>query len=85
MKSCIRNETSSAGRRQFSLLNANSVRYSTPRSTQPSDQAAHRLDAAPVAGNARQKTRLRPAAVAIHDDGDVARDIGRASGYRWSS
>src|SRR5450755_1081551 len=31
-KSCIRMDTSSAGLRQFSLENANSVRYSTPRS-----------------------------------------------------
>src|ERR1700694_334275 len=31
-KSCIRIDTSSAGLRQFSLENANSVRYSTPRS-----------------------------------------------------
>src|SRR5438552_10437530 len=33
MNSCIRIETSSAGRRQFSLENAKSVRNSTPRST----------------------------------------------------
>src|SRR5579871_5755895 len=33
-KSCMRSATSSGGRRQFSELNANSVRYSMPRSTQ---------------------------------------------------
>jgi len=34
MNSCMRKDTSSGGRRQFSLLKANSVRYSTPRSAQ---------------------------------------------------
>src|SRR5882672_2796132 len=34
MNSCRRVETSSAGRRQFSELNANKVRYSMPRSAQ---------------------------------------------------
>src|SRR3972149_4160210 len=33
MNSCFSIDTSSAGRRQFSELNANSVRYSTPRAT----------------------------------------------------
>src|SRR5262245_8736053 len=33
-KSCFSTETSSAGRRQFSELNANRVKYSTPRSPQ---------------------------------------------------
>jgi len=33
----------------------------------------HRLGAAAVTGNARQAASLRPAAVAIHDDRDVAR------------
>ena len=30
-----------------------------------------------MAGDARQMTPLRPAAVAIHDDGDVARQTAR--------
>ena len=38
---------------------------------------AQRLDAAPMALAARQSARGGPAAVAIHDDGDVARYIGR--------
>ena len=33
--------------------------------------ATDRVRAPPMAGNARQAARLRPAAVAIHDDGDV--------------
>src|SRR6185312_228887 len=39
------------------------------------DHAAHRLDAAPMAGHARQAPAPGPAAVAIHDDGDVTRDF----------
>ncbi len=35
----IRNDTSSFGRRQFSELKANSVRYSTPARAQPSTTA----------------------------------------------
>ena len=34
-------------------------------------RAAHRLDAAPMALETRQAARLRPAPVAVHDDGDV--------------
>ena len=41
------------------------------------DRAAHRLDAAPVALEARQAARLRPAAVAVHDDGDMRRRARR--------
>ena len=41
------------------------------------DDGAHRLDAPPVAGDPRQHALLRPAAVAVHDDRDVARDGGR--------
>src|SRR5688500_7096745 len=36
-------------------------------------RGAHRLRAAPVAGDARQAPAARPAAVAVHDDGDVTR------------
>ena len=35
---------------------------------------ANRFGAGPVAGDARQAALLRPAAVAVHDDRDVARD-----------
>ncbi len=58
MNSCIRNETSSAGRRQFSLLKANKVRYSTPASMQQRVIAAHRLEAAPMSGHPRQRRRF---------------------------
>ena len=34
---------------------------------------AHRLEPAPMTGHARQEALLRPAAVAVHDDGDVTR------------
>src|SRR5439155_623321 len=37
-------------------------------------QRAHRLHAFAVTGHARQPTPGRPPAVAVHDDGDVARD-----------
>src|SRR5262249_23662505 len=37
---------------------------------------AHGLHAFPVAADARQEPLLRPAPVAVHDDGDVARDLG---------
>src|SRR5690606_1190022 len=37
------------------------------------DRHAHRLDALAVAGLARQSARAGPAAVAVHDDGDVTR------------
>ncbi len=37
------------------------------------DRLAHRGDARPVPFDAGQVARLRPAAVAVHDDGDVAR------------
>ena len=39
------------------------------------DDAAHRLDALAVTGDARQQPLLRPAPVAVHDDRDVARDV----------
>src|SRR5687767_14432371 len=44
-KSCMRKDTSSGGRRQFSLEKANSVRYSTPRS--PHARTVARTDSAP--------------------------------------
>src|SRR5699024_10324485 len=47
------------------------------------DHFAHRLAASIVAEAARAMPRLRPASVAIHDDGDVARhqgDVGAGHG-----
>ena len=37
--------------------------------------AAQRFDAAPMALDARQAARRRPASVAVHDDGDMARHV----------
>src|SRR3546814_16103546 len=39
------------------------------------DDRAHRLDPRLVPGNARQKALLGPAAVAVHDDGDMTRAV----------
>ena len=44
-------------------------------------RAPDRFGAGAMAGDARQPALLRPAAVAVHDDGDVARD-GSAVGWR---
>ena len=75
--SSIRIDTSSAGRRQFSLENANSVRYSTPRSI--AARTVARTASTPLRWPAtRGSSRLlRPAAVAVHDDRDVPRDGAR--------
>ena len=43
------------------------------------DGAADRLDAAPVALDPRQAAPRRPAAVAVHDDGDMGREPRRRS------
>ena len=40
-------------------------------------RAAHRLDPALMAGDARQEALLGPASIAIHDDGDVPRHLPR--------
>ena len=39
------------------------------------DDVAHRVDAGAVAFDARQMALRRPAAVAVHDDGDVRRQL----------
>ena len=44
-----------------------------PRRAARLDRVAHRLDAGAVAFDARQVALRRPAAVAVHDDGDVRR------------
>src|SRR5213075_2166907 len=36
---------------------------------------AHRLDTLAMPADAREEALLRPAAIAVHDDGDVARDL----------
>ena len=46
------------------------------------DGGADALDAAAVALDARQAALLGPAAVAVHDDGDVPRQAGRGRGRR---
>ena len=40
------------------------------------ERSADGLGSGPMAGNARKAALLRPAAVAVHDDCDVARDPG---------
>ena len=50
------------------------VRYLTPNSTHAWMTRRRFSVAGAVAGQARQAARLRPAAVAIHDDGHVRRD-----------
>ena len=58
------------------------------------DHFAHRLHSALVPHDARHEALLRPAPIAIHDDGDVTRDssdVGNGAGgtekrqrhYRW--
>src|SRR5215475_1866017 len=54
------------------------------------DDRANRLAAAAMPGDPRQQASPRPAPVAVHDDGDVARnraglgnDLGRALGHRF--
>src|SRR4030065_235375 len=69
----IRKAPSPAGRRQFSLLNANTVRYSPPSSRQ-AYHFAQRLHPALMPGHARHEALFRPSPVAIHDDGDMTRD-----------
>ncbi len=63
----------SAGRCQFSLEKANRVSTSTPDSAQHLDYRANRIDPGLVPGYTRQQALLRPAVVAIHDDGDMPR------------
>ena len=60
------------GRCQFSLENANSVSASTPRRAQPSTVARTALTPARCPGWRGSARRGGPAAVAVHDDGDVA-------------
>ncbi len=52
-----------------------------PQRLDLADQSAHRLDPALVADRAWQMPPLGPAAIAIHDDRDMARTFG--VGNRW--
>ena len=65
--------TSAAGRFQFSTEKAYSVSTSRPSRAEVSTTDAHRVDPGAVPLDSRQVTLPRPAAVAVHDDGDVAR------------
>ena len=65
--------TSSAGRRQFSLEKAN--RVSADASPRRSRWRGSGLDSGAVAGDARQAAALGPAAVAVHDHGDMTRKL----------
>ncbi len=68
----IRNSTSACGRRQFSREKAYSVRQGMCRREQVSMMTRAALHAGAMARDARQMAALRPAAVAIHDDGASA-------------
>ncbi len=72
----IKNETSSAGRRQFSLLKANTVRYLTPSVSHA--LTARRNASTPffVTEYTRHQPLFGPAPIAVHDDGDVLRHSG---------
>ncbi len=71
--SCMRAATSSGGRRQFSRAERVArVTSSMPQVEGVLDDAAQRLGACPVAGGHGQAPALRPAPVAVHDDGHVA-------------
>ena len=53
-----------------------------PHLTRPAHDAAHSFHAALVTQRARQMALFRPAPVAIHDDGNVARGNGFALGHQ---
>ena len=63
--------TSVAGRFQFSTENAYSVRTLNAEASRGLDGVAHGVDAGAVSFDARQMALRGPAAVAVHDDGDV--------------
>ena len=67
-------EISVAGRFQFSSEKAKSGQHFDARLDRALDHLPHRLHPRPMAQRARQVPLARPAAVAVHDDGDVARD-----------
>ena len=63
---------SPAGRCQFSWLKANSVSTLDPGLQAALDHLAHRLHPGVVAQRTGERAALGPAAIAVHDDGDVA-------------
>ena len=75
MSSIISVLTSARGRFQFSTENAYSVSTSMPSRAERLDDVADRVDAGAVPFDARQMALRRPAAVAVHDDGDVRRQL----------
>ena len=77
--------TSSSVRAQFSRLNAYSVRTGMPRPDRVPEQLADRLDAGGVALELRGAAGAGPAAVAVHDDRDVARPVACAPRRRARS
>ncbi len=64
--------TSSSGRSQFCDENAYSVSAREADLARGAHHVAHGVGALAVALHARQAAQLGPAAVAVHDDGDVA-------------
>ena len=76
----IRSRTSAGGRDQFSELKEKIVSTWMPISPAARTVRAQRLDAAAMAFGARQAARGRPAPVAIHDDGDMARHLEGGAG-----
>ena len=66
------------GLRAFPVVHAEAVQRELAEAQAATflDGAAHALHAAAVALDARQAALLRPAAVAVHDDGDVPRQPG---------
>ena len=67
--------TSARGRFQFSTENAYSVSTPMPSRAERFDDVADRVDAGAMAFDARQMALRRPAPVAVHDDGDVGRQL----------
>ena len=63
-----------AGRCQFSWLKAKSVSTPTPACETALDHLPHRRHAGMMAQRPGQRAALGPAAVAVHDDGDVGGD-----------
>ena len=72
---CMRKAISSAGRFQFSLERQYSVSCSNAQPGTLFGDAADDARAAAVAFDPRQPLAVGPAAVAVHDDGDVPRHL----------
>ena len=72
-KSSMRNETSSAGPPPVLAAEREQRQEFDAVVEARAHRGAHRFHTLAMAGNARQQPLLRPAPVAVHDDGDVAR------------